>query len=234
MPELPVTDEQLRRLESVCSDLEAAYVGPYGRVEPDDALEYLLDTYTPPEEAAETAEAETAGAEGEAADAAEPETEASESGSADGSDADLTAIEGVGEVTAEALMEAGFDSPAAIEAADPQALTAAEGVGEKQAVDIVAAAAEMDDPAAAADEGPDGGTDADSDGTSGDGPGSDDRANDSPEDTLQQAMSLLDAHDDRWRESSGDEPYEVDLPDGSTEAVRTKDDVKRLLFKHWR
>lgn len=240
MPELPVTDEQLRRLESVRSDLEAAYVGPYGRVEPDDALEYLLDTYTPP---AEAAEAETAGVEEDAADATELETgtseSESESKSAEGSDAtDLTAIEGVGEVTAEALMEAGFDSPAAIEAADPQALTAAEGVGEKQAVDIVAAAAAMDDQAAGvdADEGADAETAAGggSDDAGGDGPGSDDRANDSPEDTLQQAMSLLDAHDDRWRESSGDEPYEVDLPDGSTEAVRTKDDVKRLLFKHWR
>ncbi|QLD89400.1 helix-hairpin-helix domain-containing protein [Natronomonas salina] len=238
MPELPVTDEQLRRLESVCSDLEAAYVGPYGRVDPDDALEYLLDTYTPPEEAAE---AETAGAEEETDGAAESGTgtSESESESADGIDtADLTAIEGVGEVTASALLEAGFDSPAAIEAADPEALTAAEGVGEKQAVDIVAAAAAMDAPAAEADadEGADVETDAGagSDGASGTGPGADDRANDSPEDTLQQAMSLLDAHDDRWRESSGDEPYEVDLPDGSTEAVRTKDDVKRLLFKHWR
>ena len=220
MPELSVTDEQLRRLESVCTDLEAAYVGPYGRVEPDDALEYLLDTYSPPEE-------EGSDGEGKAATAADPGAAAPGPESANGgAGADLTAIEGVGEVTAGALIEAGFDSPAAIEAADPQALTAAEGVGEKQAVDIVAAAAEMDDPATDADAGSD---DAGGD----DGPGGD-PANDSPEDTLQQAMSLLDAHDDRWRESSGDEPYEVDLPDGSTEAVRTKDDVKRLLFKHWR
>ena len=228
MPELSVTDEQLRRLESVCTDLETAYVGPYGRVEPDDALEYLLDTYSPPE------------GEGDAAATAESGASTPDPASADGSDAaDLTAIEGVGEVTAAALVEAGFDSPAAIEAADPQSLTAAEGVGEKQAVDIVAAAAEMDDAAtdADADAGSDAeaGADAGGDAASGDdGPGGGDRANDSPEDTLQQAMSLLDAHDDRWGESSGDEPYEVDLPDGSTEAVRTKDDVKRLLFKHWR
>ena len=48
-------------------------------------------------------------------------------------------------------------------------------------------------------------------------------------------MSLLRTHDDKWRKaSSGDAPYEVDLPDGSTEGVRTKDDVKRLLFKHYR
>ncbi|AZH25444.1 hypothetical protein [Haloplanus aerogenes] len=51
---------------------------------------------------------------------------------------------------------------------------------------------------------------------------------------LNEMMSLLDTHDDKWGESSGDERYEVELPDGSTEQVRTKDDVKALLFKHYR
>lgn len=233
MPELSVTDEQLRRLGSVCSDLEAAYVGPYGRVQPEDALEYLLDTYTPPQEAdgaaAEGTGASVADAGSEPGAAAAGDDDGDGGGGAEAvSDDDLTAIEGVGEVTAAALAEAGFDSLSAIEAADPAALTEAEGVGEKQAVDIVATVAEMDR----------GGSDAASDGSGGGsgatGPGAGDPATNSPADTLQQAMSLLDAHDDRWRESSGDEPYEVDLPDGSTEAVRTKDDVKRLLFKHWR
>ncbi|MFC7176684.1 hypothetical protein [Halosegnis marinus] len=47
-------------------------------------------------------------------------------------------------------------------------------------------------------------------------------------------MNLLDEHDDKWRESGGDEPYEVDLPDGSTETARTQDDVRGLLFRHYR
>ena len=51
---------------------------------------------------------------------------------------------------------------------------------------------------------------------------------------LNEMMSLLDTHDDKWGESSGDERYAVDLPDGSTEHVRTKDDVKALLFEHYR
>ncbi|WP_157969327.1 hypothetical protein [Haloplanus rubicundus] len=51
---------------------------------------------------------------------------------------------------------------------------------------------------------------------------------------LNEMMSLLDTHSDKWGESSGDERYQVDLPDGSTEQVRTKDDVKALLFKHYR
>ncbi|WP_251331002.1 hypothetical protein [Haloplanus pelagicus] len=51
---------------------------------------------------------------------------------------------------------------------------------------------------------------------------------------LNEMMSLLDTHDDKWGESGGDERYEVELPDGTAEQVRTKDDVKALLFKHYR
>jgi hypothetical protein len=47
-------------------------------------------------------------------------------------------------------------------------------------------------------------------------------------------MNLLSAHDDKWREASGDARYEVDLPDGNVESARTKDDVRALLFKHYR
>jgi hypothetical protein len=47
-------------------------------------------------------------------------------------------------------------------------------------------------------------------------------------------MQLLDDHDDKWEESgSEDGKYAVTLPDGSTEQVRTKDDVRALLFKHY-
>ena len=51
---------------------------------------------------------------------------------------------------------------------------------------------------------------------------------------LQTMMNLLRTHDDKWRKAqSGDAPYEVDLPDGGTEAARTKDDVKRILFRNY-
>ena len=53
--------------------------------------------------------------------------------------------------------------------------------------------------------------------------------------TLNSMLSLLETHDDKWREAGGgEEKYEVDLPDGSTTGARTKDDVKAVLFKQYR
>ena len=52
-------------------------------------------------------------------------------------------------------------------------------------------------------------------------------------DPLAAVNRMLDEHDDKWRESGGDEPYEVDLPDGRTDSVRTKDDVRQLLFRYY-
>lgn len=232
MPELSVSEEQLQRLESVREDLEAAYVGPYGTISREEALEYLLDTYTPPAEndsEADEAAVDAADTGGEIAEP-EPETEAADADADTDAEpvGELTDIAGVGEATAEALAAAGFDSIDDVRDADPAALTAVDGIAEKQAIDIKAEVADFDGPASE-----DGGADneeADDSETAGPGESEDE----SPENTLQQAMSLLDQHDDKWRESSGDEPYEVDLPDGGTEAVRTKDDIKRLLFKHWR
>lgn len=199
MPDLSVSEAQLERIEEIREELEAAYVGEYGTVRPADAIEYLLDTYTPPD----------AGA-----------------GSDPPADADaLREIDGVGEATAAALVEAGLGSVRRVADADPDAIAEIQGVSREQAVDIAASAAAID-----ADGDPSGGDPAAGDAAEVESSGSDD----TPEDTLQRAMSLLDAHDDRWRESGGDEPYEVDLPDGSTTGVRTKDDVKRLVFKHWR
>ncbi len=47
-------------------------------------------------------------------------------------------------------------------------------------------------------------------------------------------FDLLETHSEKWREASGDEPYEVDLPGGETTTVRTKDDVKATLFREYR
>ncbi|HMB50527.1 MAG TPA: hypothetical protein VKM69_07675, partial [Natronoarchaeum rubrum] len=52
-------------------------------------------------------------------------------------------------------------------------------------------------------------------------------------DRLNTMMQLLDTHEEKWREGSGDARYEVDLPDGSTETANTKDDVRALLFKNY-
>jgi transcription termination factor NusA len=207
MPDLSISETQREELETIREELEAAYVGEYGTVRTEDAIQYLLDTYTPPE----TADRERSPADIEG----------------------LTTIDGVGEATAESLAIAGFRSVDDIASADPETLTEVKGIGDEQAVDIVAAATETEtgSPAesGAGDDETETATEATSESEPDQGTGAE-----SPEDTLQQAMSLLDAHDERWRESDGDEPYEVDLPDGSTKAVRTKDDIKRLLFKHWK
>ncbi|WP_408959045.1 hypothetical protein [Natrinema sp. 74] len=64
----------------------------------------------------------------------------------------------------------------------------------------------------------------------GDGDGSAD-----DDDMLDEMMSLLETHDDKWEESdSADFRYAVELPDGATEQVQTKDDVRALLFKNYR
>lgn len=54
------------------------------------------------------------------------------------------------------------------------------------------------------------------------------------DDRLSAMMNLLETHDDKWEK--GDSPearYVVTLPDGETEQVKTKDDVKALLFKNY-
>ncbi len=50
---------------------------------------------------------------------------------------------------------------------------------------------------------------------------------------LRATLSLLEEHDEKWREADGDARYQVDLPDGSTETARTKDDVRAVLFNHY-
>ncbi len=66
--------------------------------------------------------------------------------------------------------------------------------------------------------------------------GGDDEASDDGDDAdrLSSMMSLLDEHDGKWRRAESDDgTYEVDLPDGDTETVRTKDDVRAVLFKNY-
>jgi len=50
---------------------------------------------------------------------------------------------------------------------------------------------------------------------------------------LNAMLSLLDTHSDKWHSADGDARYEVELPDGTVESARTKDDVRATLFKHY-
>ena len=79
------------------------------------------------------------------------------------------------------------------------------------------------DTTAGADSDGSGGTDGSADSETANGPG-----------RLQAMMALLDDHGDKWEETDGEGgKYAVTLPDGETEQVRTKDDVRALLFKHY-
>lgn len=77
----------------------------------------------------------------------------------------------------------------------------------------------------------------DADGSESD-PSTDDGADgegDDAESRLDAMMSLLDTYEEHWSESDADDArYEVELPDGSVERVRTRDDVRSLLFQHYR
>ena len=53
-------------------------------------------------------------------------------------------------------------------------------------------------------------------------------------DKMSAMMNLLDTHDEKWERADSQETrYVVDLPDGATEEVQTKDDVKAILFKNY-
>ena len=258
MPELSVTEEQLERLEALRTELEAAFVDGYAHVRRRDAVDYLLDTYTPPAERAGGAGPDDAADVERRVRAALDREVRDEEGEIDYAALQSVAretdgVKGSGmpaaemyEAVLEATVEATGPGDAVELAVDPgespapadedggtdedEGVVADESAATDGDADAGADLARDDDGAGAAAEstgpaGDDGsgtaGTDA---GTGSTGGGS----------QLQQMMSLLRTHDDKWRKAeSGDAPYEVDLPDGGTESVRTKDDVKRVLFTNY-
>ena len=256
MPTIELTDDQYERFRSICADLEAAYVGEYGAIRERDAVDYLLDTYTPPgalatadgarAQAAQTVAGATADADiADDPDAADEPDDGS-TGSAGGTEDDLTTVTGIGETKAAALEEAGFETVADLHAATADALATVDGIGEDLAAEIKVALdtehAEVGPPGGGSDDaggsadggGSAGGGDAAAGSGSGPGNGGGGGDHDDGAARLESMMSLLDEHDDLWRESGGDEPYEVELPDGSLETARTKDHVRQLLFQHYR
>jgi hypothetical protein len=204
MPEISLTDDQRARLEEVRRDVEAAFVDTYGHARMEDAVEYLLDTYTPPDERKDDA----AVAYDRIATAEYPALQRVAS--------DVPGVPGSGidadEMRGKLLSELG-----------PEELAAKLGDDDRE---------DSEDSADATDDADDAAENASDEST-------DDDSGDAPADAsgggglLSTANQLLDEHDDKWREGEGDTPYEVDLPDGSTESARTKDDVRQLLFRHY-
>lgn len=259
MPEITVTETQHETLEAVRSDLAAAYIDTYGHIRTTDAVQYLLDTYTPPEQRSSDASHERI------ATAEFPllQRVAADVEEVPGSGIDTETMRG------ELLSTLGVEEFAArlaeLDAAADAEDIDADSDGRESTAD---ASTDGTSPAATGDSGESGngsdgsgdGTDSDGedsadtdseDGTDSDGEDSADTdgedGTDSDGDTgseppvsggssdsiLSAANQLLDDHDDKWRKGSGDEPYEVDLPDGTTEQVRTKDDIRQILFKHY-
>lgn len=78
----------------------------------------------------------------------------------------------------------------------------------------------------------DAGSDDSGSGSSGSGPTPEPEGD--GDDRLNAMMNLLDTHDDKWREASKEDArYEIDMPDGTTEYVQTKDDVRAHIFKNY-
>ncbi|EMA45745.1 hypothetical protein [Halobiforma nitratireducens] len=207
MQTLEVTDEQYAFIQQLRAEISEDVVGRYGFVREQDAIQFLIDNL---------------------GDEVDVELEA---------DYDLSATDDV----AESVDAAVAGKP------DPNELTYDEGPvddgvsdgtdGDVASGDTDESDAEAAEPADAGDESesesepepePEPEAEAESDDDSESGDADDD-------DMLDEMMSLLETHDDKWEESSSaDYRYSVELPDGSTEEVQTKDDVRALLFKNYR
>jgi hypothetical protein len=226
MPELDVTEEQLERLETVRTDLESAFLDGYGHMRVYDAVEYLLDTYTPPgerveERVVESLDSEVRDEDGEI-DYPVLQSVARRTDGVKGSG--MSAEEMYEAVLEARLLEARADrASVGVPRPDRAGNDASDVSDGASAAD---GASESGGPERTGDSGPAGnGTDDATDATPSAGDGGS---------QLQQMMSLLETHEGKWRKAaSGDAPYEVDLPDGGTESARTKDDVKRILFTNY-
>jgi hypothetical protein len=219
MPEISISEDQHERLEGVRSDVEDAFVDTYGHTRIEDAVEYLLDTYTPPDES------DSDGAYGQIATATYSELQhvAGDVPEVPGSGLDADEMRGkllaeLGtEEFAARLEETGANGDDESET-ETESTTDEAGEEAIQADSVVRVGTDDAD------------RDADSQISSEEEAGDTTAAAGNP---VSAANRLLREHDDKWRESAGDTPYEVDLPDSTTASARTKDDVRQLLFRHY-
>jgi len=243
MPEITVTEDQYERLDGVRSDLQATFVDTYGRTHIEDAVEYLLDTYTPPDED------DSPGGYDAIADAEYPQLQSIASDTPGVAGSGISADEMRGKLLAEL---------GAVELAERLGETTADG---EKAVDSSGGEGVVDErESASSGEAESGhstleettGSELSPEETAGSDSGEATEAAESESvetdstDSVESASGesvgnllptaatqLLDEHDDKWREGEGDARYEVDLPDGTTVSVRTKDDVRQHLFRHY-
>jgi hypothetical protein len=241
MPTIEITDDDRDRIEALREELTAAHAGPYASVDTGDALAYLLDladAVDDPERTADPAalgDDETEAGEsapddpdGDAAfdrDRARSRLESRPRRHGDPDDADemdlyeMAAafdVTGRSDMTKAELVDAVVDAAESL-SADPFSWVDVDLGGADTATGAADAGADGDDNEADADTADEADADAADAGAS----------------RVNAMMSLLDTHDDKWREADGDARYEVELPDGDVETARTKDDVRALLFKNY-
>ncbi|MDS0281419.1 hypothetical protein [Haloarcula onubensis] len=222
MPEITVTESQRERLAAIEGELDAAYIDTYGCIRTKDVVQYLLDTYTPPEErGADAAYDRLATADFQALQAVAADVEGVPGSGIDAETMRGELLSALGAAEFAARLADADDDVAQAPADAGETTPDGDAAGESDADD---ASADDDDTESDADDDASDETGSQSGSTpGGDGPGA----------ILSAANQLLDDHDDKWRDGGSDEPYEVDLPDGTTKKVRTKDDIRGLLFKHY-
>ncbi|OYR57073.1 hypothetical protein [Halorubrum halodurans] len=251
MPPIEITDDHRERIERLREELADRHAGPYATVGTEGVLAYLLDLADAVDDPDRSADLDRGGGppagsdergDGDAdrspfdREAARGVLEERNRRHGDPEDADrsdlysLAAafdVSGRSDMTKEELVESILDAAAEL-AADPFARVDVEvpaGNGEDDGtVNAETASEEI-----AGGESDDAEAEPDDDG----GDGDTSEADDGGAGQLNAMMSLLDTHDDKWREGDGDVRYEVELPDGSVETARTKDDVRALLFRNY-
>lgn len=204
MPEIDVSEDQLAYLEEVRSALAESVT--YGRVRHRDALQYLIDCRE-----GNVSDDLDAPAGGEATDSAgsvdEPVVDPEDDVDVDAdADADTPTVESA-ELEESSTGGGSLPDPETVEV-DAESETP-EPESETDGSESETADGETADPAESIASGGD--------------------------DRLQAMMNLLDTYDEHWDESDAEDArYEVTLPDGGVEYARTKDDVRSILFKHYR
>ncbi|MFB6113966.1 MAG: hypothetical protein ABEJ58_07685 [Halodesulfurarchaeum sp.] len=248
MPDMEISERQRDALESVRDDLEATLVGPYGHVRLQDALQYLLDRYGTDDDVLllSLIEDRLASRSYQELQQLAGSIDGVEPG---GKEPDLRRRLTIG-LGREVF---GIDDPESSLASRTQSAghrsvsSGAESPDSSRTVEESGT-----DPAETSDEGEedssvdDGATESSTKTESDDaGPASVDsdasHAENSASDhsqssasRLQQMMGLLNQYRDQWSETDTEEGrYAVTLQDGSTEVVRTKDDVRAVLFKEY-
>ncbi|WP_339103951.1 hypothetical protein [Haloterrigena salinisoli] len=237
MQTLEVTDEQYAVIQQLREEISEQVVGKYGFVRERDAVQFLIDNLdgnpdidveidTDLDSSATDDVAASVGAaiDGEPApdDLEEVSYIEDDSVDGDGPASDAAADADVVDPDSDLEPDVGDES----ESEDENEPTDASSDGNASSEDdesVTDAGSTDDDSEESGDD-----EDAADDSSDSDGSADDD-------DMLDEMMSLLETHDDKWSESnSADYRYEVELPDGTTEQVQTKDDVRALLFKNYR